>query len=191
MVLGLEGEEVMKYPSVTEILQPYADFSKVPPAVLEAAAERGTAVHAACAAYALGLWAPVPDELRGYFESFRAWFDGYVVEVLAVEEEIRHPKLGYIGHPDLICNIRNNPSSNPFGVIIDYKSPLTEALSWHCQIASYVEAAKEKYGVRQGGALMLRKDGGLPKMIWIDDHNRAFNAFWGALSAHNYLRGGK
>ncbi len=42
----------MIYPSVTEVLQPWSDFSRIPPAVLEAAASRGTAAHQACEAIA-------------------------------------------------------------------------------------------------------------------------------------------
>jgi hypothetical protein len=179
----------MKLPSVTQILSPFADFSTVPPDVLQAAAERGTAVHEACAAYALNLPAAVPPELSGYFQSFKSWFDQYVVEVLAVEEEVVHPRLGYMGHVDLIATVAGIRPKQTVAVI-DYKSPVVASRSWSCQLSAYLEASREKYGAEVAGALMLRKDGGLPKMIWVDDHSQAFNAFCGILSGTNYLKGG-
>ncbi len=180
----------MKYPSVTQILNPFADFSMVPAYVLQAASERGTAIHEACAAYALGLWSPVPEELSGYFQSFKAWFDKYVVEVLAVEEEVRHPKLGYVGHVDFI-GLLAGLFPKPVIAVVDWKTPFPESRSWHCQTQAYVEATKEKYGTEIGGALRLRKDGSLPVMGWVDNPTQAFNAFCGALSAWNYINAHK
>ena len=179
----------MNLPRVTEIISPFNDFSRVPPDVLQAASERGTEVHEACAAYALGLWNPDIEKYSGYIHSFKTWFDEYVVEVLAVEEEVRHPKWGYIGHVDLIARISGVKKKHVVAVI-DYKTPFSESRSWRVQTSAYVEAAKEKYGVEIGGALRLRKDGSLPIMTWIDDHNQAFNAFVGILNGFNYLRKG-
>ena len=175
-------------PRVTEILGPYSDFSKVPSDVLEAAQERGTAVHEACAAYALGLYSPVSEELAGYFESFRSWFDRFVVEVCAVEQEIINEKWGYIGHVDFIGLI-SGVRPKPVVAVIDWKTPFAESRSWHCQTQAYVEASKEKYGAEIGGYLRLRKDGSLPVMGWVENPAQAFNAFCGALSAYNYIKG--
>ena len=181
----------MSLPRVTSILSPFADFSKVPPDILAAAGERGTAVHESCAAYALGLFKPVPDdELVGYFLSFRYWFDRFVVEVLAVEEEVVHPAFGYVGHVDLIATVAGIRPKQTVAVI-DYKSPVTASRSWNLQISAYLKASKERYGTEIAGALMLKRDGSLPKMIWLEDENQAFAAFCGALSAHNYINQGK
>jgi hypothetical protein len=176
----------MSMPRVTEILSPFADFSMIPPDVLQAAAERGTAVHEACAAYAIGFWTFLGVDLEGYLQSFKSWFDRYVVEVLAVEEEVIHPAFGYIGHVDLIATVAGI-RPKPVVSIIDYKSPMVESLTWHAQLSAYKEAAKEKYHVEACGALMLKRDGSLPKMVWIDDEPRAFAAFCAALSGHNYF----
>jgi len=179
----------MKYPSVTEILSPYADFSHVPADVLAAAALRGTGTHEACAGYALDLWSSVSDELRGYFDSYRAWFDRYVVEVLAVEKELVHKRWGYIGHADLVARVSGYKTEPVIGVI-DIKTPLTQKKTWRLQISAYVEAEQQERKEKvYGGALQLRKDGGLPKMTWVEDQSQAFAAFTGALSAHNYIKG--
>jgi hypothetical protein len=160
----------------------------VPPDVLEAAAERGTAVHEACAAYASSLFWPCPEELEGYFKSFVHWYDRFVVEVYAVEERVEHPKLGYCGHLDF-CGLISGVRPKPVMAVIDYKTPFSESRSWHCQTQAYVEASKEKYGAEIGGYLRLRKDGSLPVMGWVENPAQAFNAFCGALSAYNYIKG--
>ncbi|KKL98766.1 hypothetical protein LCGC14_1821120 [marine sediment metagenome] len=68
--------------SVTQALSPFSDFSGIDPEVLQHAAERGSRVHRACAAYALGFPAlGLHDEDEGYFESFKGWFDEYVSDV--------------------------------------------------------------------------------------------------------------
>jgi hypothetical protein len=179
----------MQYPRVTSILGPFADFSMVPPDVLQAACERGDTVHAACAAYALDLPYSVPEELAGYFKSFASWFDRYVVEVLAVEQEVVNRKWGYVGHVDLIARV-SGFNKDTLIAVIDHKTPITANRSWKAQVAAYVEASRD-YGVEIGGDLQLRKDGKLPKMEWVDDISQAFNAFCGILSGWNYLKGGK
>lgn len=181
----------MSLPRVTSILAPFMDFSMVPPDVLQAAAERGTEIHQFCAGYALGIWSQVtPLEIAGYCDSFRKWFDNYVVEVLAVEEEVVHPAFGYIGHVDLIATVAGIRPKQTV-CVIDYKSPVTASRSWNCQIAAYLEASKERYRTEVAGALMLKKDGSLPKMIWLEDGNQAFAAFTGILSGWNYIKGAK
>jgi len=180
----------MRYPRVSTILAPYADFSMVSPEVLELASFRGTEVHKCCAAYALDLFAPAPEERAGYFSSFRQWFDLYVIEVLAVEVELIHPAWRYAGHADLIARVTGFAPGCPVVAVVDMKTPVTASMTWKCQIAAYVEAARKNYGATIGGALQLDKDGKLPKMSWVTDQNQAFAAFTGALSAYNYIKGG-
>lgn len=181
----------MNYPRVSSILAPYADFSMVLPDTLAAAADRGVSVHASCAAYALDLFAPVPEDLAGYFRSFRVWFDLYVYEVIGAEVELIHPIWKYMGHADLIARVTGFAPGCPVVAVVDLKTPITASQTWKCQISAYVEAAREKYGASIGGALQLDKNGGLPKMSWIDDQATAFNAFTGILSGWNYIKGGK
>lgn len=185
------GENEMNYPRVTSILAPFSDFSMVPPNVLAAAGKRGAAVHEASLAYALGLWKPVPEDLQGYLDSFKRWFDRFVIEVLAVEKELIHPQWGYVGHADLVALV-SGYKAKPVVCVPDLKTPVTASRTWACQIAAYVEAEQLEHKEKvYGGALQLRKDGGLPKMTWVEDQSQAFNAFVGILSGWNYLKGGK
>jgi hypothetical protein len=176
----------MSYPRVTEILQKYFDAAGIPEGTLAAAQERGTVVHAAVAAYALGLWASVPEDLQGFFDSFKRWFDVYVQEVISVEMELVNGVWQYQGHADLIAKVIGYVTATPVIAVIDYKTPVAAKNSWRMQCAAYVEASRKDYGVEIGGALQLRKDGGIPKMIWVDDQNTAFAAFTGTLSGWHY-----
>lgn len=78
----LDGVEV---PSVTQVLQPLSDYSKVPPAVLDHARQIGVAVHRACTLWdAEDLVVETLDpRLGGYlaaWQRFRAE-TGFVVEL--------------------------------------------------------------------------------------------------------------
>ncbi len=181
----------MRRPRVSEVLKPYSDFSMVNPDVLDYASDRGTRAHAASLAYAVGLWSPVTDDIAGYVESYKAWHDRYVVEVLAVEKELIHPKWNYVGHCDLIARV-SGYKKEPVITILDLKTPITASQTWACQGAAYreIEQLEHKEYV-YAGVLQLRKDGGLPKMTWLEDDVRAFNAFVGILSGWNYIKGGK
>jgi hypothetical protein len=181
----------MMRPRVTAILAPDTDFSLIPPDTVAAAADRGTAAHLACLGYAVGLWSPVPDDISGYVESYKQWHDRYVVKVLAVEKELVHPKWGYAGRCDLIATV-SGYKKEPVITIIDLKTPITASRTWACQGCAYREIEQLEHGEHvYAGVLQLRQDGGLPKMTWIEDELQAFNAFCGALTAHNYIHSGK
>lgn len=182
----------MTRPRVTSILSPYTDFSQVQEDVLNIASDRGTRAHEAALAYAVGLWSPEIDEdIAGYVKSYREWHDRFVVKVLAVEKELIHPRWNYVGHCDLVA-IVSGYKPEPVLCVIDLKTPVGISKTWSCQIAGYVEAEQLEHKVKvYGGVLQLRKDGGLPKVTWLEDQATAFNAFCGILNGWNYLKGAK
>jgi len=176
----------MNLPSVTQILQPYQDFSKVSPDTLLYASERGRKVHGVCGAIALNLpfLDDMPGDHQGYIESFKKWFHSQVREVIGVEIEVtsRH---GYTGHIDLIVRLKNNSIC-----IIDMKTPLAGSLTWKAQIAAYKRAYCGFHGSADcAGTLQLSPHGKTPKMTWLDEkeENQAFLAFLGALNAQLYF----
>jgi hypothetical protein len=177
-----------KLPSVTQILKPYSNFSGISLDVLQHAAERGKKVHSACGSYAQGLWVPkLDDECMGYFLSFRRWFLNVVERAVDVEFEVRNEKMGYVGHPDLLCVFRGDKKFT----IVDLKTPLLLSPTWPLQLAAY-KYAKSDSGchVSRVGTLRLAKDGGQAKFDEFTDTQRAFKAFCGALSVHQYLSEG-
>lgn len=176
-------------PSVTQILGPFTDFSRIPPDVLAHAAERGTIVHEACAAISSGLWVPaLPEECNGYVESFRRWFR-LVAKVHLVEEELIHPTYNYIGHLDLCVTMQGDTVPR----IVDLKTPLSESPTWSAQIAAYSELVRVAGGIvtRRNGSLRLDPKGGLPKFTEYRESSRDLSAFLNALGAWNYFKGGK
>jgi len=73
------------YVRVSEALNTYADFSKVKPDVLYFATERGTKVHALCAAHAQDVWIP---DIPEYCKEFEHLWRGAIAAYLNLELEI-------------------------------------------------------------------------------------------------------
>jgi hypothetical protein len=174
-------------PSVTEIIEPWVDFSKVPPATLKVAGERGTAVHEACALYAQGIPAlSIPPEISGYVESYKRWFDQLIDEAILVEERLFDYASGYNGQLDLVARTKGGENW-----LVDLKSPVTLSKSWRVQIAAYKNLC-EKHGIKvdRAGSLRLRSDGGNPKMDWYEGSAaKDFNIFLSALNCHRFFKG--
>ena len=169
----------MKYPSVTEVLSKYQDFSQIPPERLEAACERGSAVHAFCAAYANGLWTPKPLEAEGYCQSFTKWFDKYVQDTFTVEQEFIDDTYGFVGHSDWTGLL----IGDEWPIVIDWKTPITLQPVWEAQIAAYMHLANCK----RGASLRLSPNGKMPRFKEYTENKRAFQAFLNALTAHKYF----
>jgi hypothetical protein len=170
--------------SVTQALQPWADFSRIPPAVLEAAAVRGTAVHDACATIARGLpLINVPNEIDGYVISYRRWFDLMVDEVLMVETRLVDLDFGYNGEPDLVIRAKNQKI-----VLVDNKTPVQLIKLWRLQCAAYC-ALVSKNGMvpARSGSLRLHPDGGIAKMDYYDNSLADFNMFLQALNLYRFF----
>lgn len=177
------------FPHVTQILEPWVDFSKVDPDVLEHAANRGTKVHKHCAAIAKGLWLPRPEEeLKGYIESFKKWF-ALVTEVALAEETLIDRKLGYQGTPDLVVKIEGVNGL----ILCDLKTSIALQKTWELQIAAYWNlCVANNYDVNPlyCGSLRLNKDGKIAKMDYIKDIYKKFNIFLGGLNIYRYFKGG-
>lgn len=175
-------DESAKYPSVTEILNPYVDFSMVSEHILTRATDRGKTVHSICAGICQGLWIPeVSEECEGYIESFQGWFDSQVKEILLVEEELIDEVYSFKGHPDIIVKI-------PEGIVlVDLKTPTGLQKAWRLQLAAYLRLAR-KFKPEKAGSLRLNADGKTAKMEWYKDSAQDFNIFLGLLNAHNYFK---
>lgn len=170
-------------PTVTQILGVYADFSQVKPDVLEAACDRGTAVHRYCHLYAVGEYAMVPVGFEGYCSSFRTWFDEMVVEVIAAEVELIDPILGYVGHPDLIAVLKGDKQPT----VTDYKTPTTHGKLWAAQCAAYMKLA-ERWNPCRCASVRLRADGGRALFKDYSTSDQDFQAFKLALWSYQYFK---
>jgi len=172
--------DAVNLPSVTQILSPYVDFSKVPEHILSWATKRGKTVHNICAAICQGLWFPsVPSECVGYVESFQRWFERYVEEVVFVEKRFYHPIYQYSGQIDLYVKLEKIGYA-----VIDNKTPIVDDPTWKGQMAGYAELLKtNKHQLDKIGTLQLDPNGKVPKMIWYEDRAKDLNDFLAALTA--------
>jgi hypothetical protein len=172
--------------SVTQILRPYQDFSRVPPDKLECAAQRGRTVHAFCADIARGTaFLKPPTEALGYVDCFKEWFTEYVLEVHSVEEEYVDEAFGFVGHPDLVVTIRGDKSPS----VWDLKTPLVESRTWCAQLAAYLHLVKQRFDdVRWCAALQLYP-GRKARAIPYTESDEHFTAFLSALNAVRYFKG--
>lgn len=178
-------------PSVTVVISTvfkhWFNFDCVPEDVLEAAKERGTDVHKACAAIALNLVPMVSPEYQGYIVSFLRWRDLMVDEFLLVEERLFDHDLGYHGQPDLVVLSRQSDIILP-----DLKTPKGLMPTWKWQLPAYDHLITKNKGLRidRCGSLRLNPDGGPAKMDYYQDKDRKRN-FTVFLSALNVYKSAK
>jgi predicted RecB family nuclease len=176
----------VKLPSVTQILAPHSDFSQVPAHLLGPAQDRGDAVHELCALYANRLWIQeVPVKIDGYFQSFKAWFDQAVEEVILVEAELRDEDRAFCGHPDLIARLRGDTGLS----LIDYKTAKPLSKGWRLQLAGYkLLAEKNGYPITRVASLRPQQDGRVAKF---QEYSRTlaydFNIFLAELAVWRFF----
>lgn len=181
----------MKIYSVTQVLQPFADFSMIPEDKLQAACDRGDAVHSHLYSYAVGLWSPRPEGFEGYCESGERWLDLNLKTVISAEEEYSDPVLGFIGHPDLLLEDQRGAI-----LLIDWKTPVTEARSWAIQLSAYHYLVTKKHKLKKKkvapGALMLSPTGGNARFKgYYENLSYFFGLFLAGLNLIRYFEEGK
>ena len=175
-----------KWPSVTQVLGVFSDFSKIPPDVLARAAERGTRVHGFCEAIAQGFFpGEVPEDITGYVESFKKWFV-LVDEVLLIETRLQDPIYQFTGMPDLVVKLQGDERPR----LIDLKTPLAKGKLWSAQIAGYEHLFQVKTGLecRHSGSLRLRPNGGFPLFDEYRHAEEDLHAFLCALTAWKFFK---
>jgi hypothetical protein len=151
----------VSYPSVTQVISPYKDFSRVPEYRLVAAQDRGSDFHILAATYLMSGWIPeIPPQVNGYFQSFTRWAETYVAEVIWVEKTLIHPVLRYQGTPDALIKIRGDHGLT----LPDWKTPITFDKAWIVQTAAYKELVeKNGWPVARIGTLQPHPEGKIAK----------------------------
>ncbi|HQP29669.1 MAG TPA: hypothetical protein PLD71_10620 [Syntrophales bacterium] len=174
------------WPSVTQTMGPWTDkvLAKIPEALLDRAAKRGTAVHDYCGRIALGEWVVgIPTEHQGYVTSFNLWFDSQVAEVILVETRLYDEILMFHGRPDLIVRLVDGRFA-----LVDLKTPVQHHRAWAVQLAAYNHLATgNKYQIDVSGTLRLDNGGRTPTMKWYTEGKRPFVTFQSALNVHHYM----
>ena len=188
------------YPSVTQVFRPWIDARWF----TDEARDRGRAVHAAAAAHLQGLYVPpLPPGWAPYFDSFRAWADLMLDDVIMVERRLVDTVRGYCGQADLVCTLRGRAGA----VLVDWKTSATPEKWWSLQVAAYRQLCSDGYlsetsgrvtdnnpvGIETaaGASVMLMADGSVAVAAFYGQHMRDFNVFMGALVAHQFFEGRK
>jgi hypothetical protein len=174
------------YARVTEVLQPFTDFSAIDPTTLAQAADRGSRVHKYCEMHALNLFVCDYDEdCKNYVESFKEWFDEMVESVVHNEVRMNSKKYRVSGKFDMIVKIKGDPGLT----IVDLKTPASHSLSYPLQTAAYRLLAQECLNVTADRriCLMLPKHGGKAKVFEHTDHEKDQDLFLQALKLYRHF----
>jgi hypothetical protein len=183
-------------PSVTQILKPLseAEYRGVNRDVLDAAAQRGKAVHKMIE---LDLRDDLdvdslPDELQPYYTAWQNFRNLSGFECLLSEARVYSPRYNYAGTLDLFGRLNGDAA------LIDAKRTVVVPRSVGPQTAGYEQALRWNYpdlvskcvngpgeGCINRYALHLRADGSW-RLVPQKDPNDA-RVFLAALTLHNYL----
>lgn len=149
------------YPSVTRVLRLIEDFTGVPAEALDFAAQRGIAVHDACAYDDLGDLADdtVDEIVRPYLDAWRSFKADAAFEPIEIELPVVHGGLEYAGTLDRVGLVNGKPA------VIDIKTGSVLPLGAGPQLAAYAEA----YAWMVGAALVKRPSQ-LPRrryVVWL------------------------
>jgi len=147
------------YIRVTTILYPFSGLRDIDPSVVAHAAERGTKVHKICEAIASGV-PPlgIEDEVWGYVESFKKWFET-ADPIVEMEKRFWCDDLQVTGQVDFILD-------TPDGLaIIDLKTSSQPSKTWMAQGSAYAYLAKKAgYDIKKVYFVHLNKHGKPPKV---------------------------
>lgn len=166
-------------PGVTSILQPLVDFSRVPPAVLDAKRDLGTRVHEACQYDDEDDLDEdsVQDDVRGYLQAWRKFRAETGAEVLACEQRVFDPMRMYAGTLDRVLKYRHTKW------VVDIKTAIATPATVGPQTAAYLRALGDTTVIRRA-AIRLRPDGTYRFDELTDPNDWA--VFVACLTVHNF-----
>lgn len=157
------GEDIRAgYIRVSNILKPLTSFIGVNQAVLEAAGDRGTAVHKAIQMDAEGLCYPLSLDCRGYFRSYIKWKAVTQFQIEKSELRLYDDKLHVTGCLDAI--VSNGASL----YLVDWKNTASQNRDyWELQGMFYHHLATLN-GIKLANKIMfvqLCSTGSAPKVF--------------------------
>jgi len=173
----------MEYPSVTEVINMFVDFSMVSTMNFNLSISRGNVVHKYCLAIAKGLTVPeLNGEASGYIESFQKWMEYVKPEIVAIEPEVKNDKFGYIGHPDLIYKRGKDI------VLLDIKTGQSPCWAWTIQLAAYYYCDLPSGPVDAVEILSPHPQGDLARVLVYPKSviNKAYSIFINMLNVYRY-----
>ena len=178
------------YPSVSEILAPFCDFSRVPRDVLERKRQIGRATHKCIELDEAGTLDPdtVDPQVMPYFESWRLFKATKPLQVCDAERIVYSKKHRYAGRFDLTVNFYDDPEPWLLDVkCVDRMMPETAL-----QTAAYAYAYGESAGiaVTKRAGLQLKPDGSQAEYFPYDriGNKNDFPLFLNAVNLNRWKR---
>lgn len=144
-------------PRATHILRAVGlgpDLSMVPAGVLEAARQRGDAVHQAVEGLTYGYDVDVPAAAAPYVDGFKKFLVDSSFQPIASEIRVVHPTWRYQGHPDVVGWLHGHRG------VLDVKTGAADGAAY--QVGMYVDAwtaERPTEPATWGAILHLRDDG--------------------------------
>lgn len=175
-------------PHVTGVLKDMTDYSMVPPAKLEAARQKGVAVHKM-----VELWAKneldyetLPEWQIPVLEFWLHFVADTHLEIIDSEKKCYHETYRLAGTRDLKCRMpkaKERRFREPG--ILDIKRSFFAGAAIGLQLAGY-EILDEQKNIAWRGALRLHEDHPYKFMEFQDRNDR--NVFLACLTRHNWIR---
>lgn len=182
-IYRLDGVEI---PSVSKLMEPLSqhEYGAINPAVLEAAAHRGTAVHNAIENYMKFGLLDISEDYQGYIDGFLAWWDLHHPEVIGSEVRTYHPLMRYGGTVDLIAKIDGDIT------LIDFKTT-SRLVTKNCrvQLEAYSQALRvHGIDIQKKRILHLEKDGKWSEPEFQVKDIEAWKVFGALKCVYDYLQ---
>lgn len=173
-------------PSVTTVMKTLSNelYHGIDEGVLNAAAERGTAVHNAIENYVKFEIEDIAPAFRGYFEGFKRWWEEYKPIPLGTECRVYHKIMRYAGTVDMPCIIRGKV------ICVDYKtSAAINKMLTGVQLEAYSKAYESHGFPFDGKAIVhLKNDGTYQMENYRKSDPESWTVFGALMTIENYVQ---
>lgn len=172
-------------PSVTQLMKPLSTsvYNGIDESILQAAADKGTAVHSAIEFFLKYGIAEYPEQHKGYFDAFLCWYRDNNPEIILTESMTYHKQLLYAGTVDLVAKV------NGLNTLIDYKTTtVIHDMLTTVQLEAYQRAlATNEVKVEQKAILQLRQDGTYSFKVYQANDLEAWKTFSALITIQGHM----
>lgn len=167
-------------PGVTSILQALHSFDGVPAGVLEAAQDRGTAVHLCCEYLDKGILdeESIDPAITGYVDAWRLFTAEMRPVWSHIEAQVYHQVMRYAGTVDRVGQLQGRE------FVLDIKTSIASHPVWGLQTAAYGHALGKQDAAR--ATVQLRADGTYRLIEWKDTAD--WPTFVSLITINNFLQ---
>ncbi len=147
---------------------------------VEKAADFGTAIHAACEAYAINKELPTDPKLLAFIQDWVRWFDENVERIDCIEQVVVHPTAAYAGRVDMVAKLKGGSATGSQWCVVDFKTQKVKRSAkgeakaafyetWPLQLAAYREAINASTGKNVVGLVSVVVDSVEPGPVHVKE----------------------